>query len=86
MTAGIPAHDDVTVDAIVKVLLANADRARTLVKSAAPRVAADTAAGACSCRFALEHALLTAPAARDPQMMQQLAVVAGRVLGTRSAP
>jgi 5'-methylthioadenosine phosphorylase len=79
-----PNHDDVTVDAIIKVLLANADKARSLVKAAAPRVGADPAAAACSCRFALEHALLTAPAARDPQMVRQLDAVAGRVLCPRS--
>jgi 5'-methylthioadenosine phosphorylase len=79
-----PNHDDVTVDGIVKVLLANADKARSLVKTVAPRIGADPAAAACSCRFALEHALLTAPAARDPHMIQQLEAIAGRVLRTRS--
>ena len=79
-----PNHDDVTVDAIVKVLLANADKARSLIKTVAPRVGADPAAAACSCRCALEHALLTAPAARDPQMIERLEAVAGRVLRTRS--
>jgi 5'-methylthioadenosine phosphorylase len=80
-----PDHDDVTVDAIVKVLLANADKARSLVKAATPRVGADPAAAACSCRFALDHALLTAPAARDPQMVRRLDAVAGRVLRPRSS-
>jgi len=80
-----PGHEEVTVDAIVKVLLANADKARSLVKTVAPRLAADPAAAACRCRFALEHALLTAPAARDPQMVQRLEAVAGRVLRTRGA-
>ncbi|HEY6457650.1 MAG TPA: S-methyl-5'-thioadenosine phosphorylase [Steroidobacteraceae bacterium] len=80
-----PNHDDVTVDAIVQVLLANADKARNLVRAAAPRVCADPAATACSCRFALDHALLTAPAARDPQMVRQLDAVAGRVLRPRSS-
>ena len=42
-----PNHDDVTVDAIVKVLLANADKARALVKNVAPRVHSDASAGAC---------------------------------------
>ena len=79
-----PNHDDVTVDAIVKVLRANADKARSLVKTVAPRIGADPAAATCSCRFALEHALLTAPAARDPHMIQQLEAIAGRVLRTRS--
>ena len=80
-----PNHDDVTVDAIIKVLLANADKARSLVKAAAPRVGADPAAARCSCRFALDHALLTAPAARDPQMVRRLDAVAGRVLRPRSS-
>lgn len=75
-----PHHDDVTVDAIVKVLLANANKARSLVKTAAPRVGSDPTAAACSCHFALEHAVLTAPAARDPKMIDRLDVVAGRVL------
>jgi 5'-methylthioadenosine phosphorylase len=79
-----PNHDDVTVDAIVKVLLANADKARSLIRRVAPGVGADPEAAACSCRFALEHALLTAPAARDPQMIRRLEAVAGRVLRTRS--
>jgi 5'-methylthioadenosine phosphorylase len=33
------------------------------------------------CDRALEHALITAPAARDPAMIQKLDAVAGRVLG-----
>jgi 5'-methylthioadenosine phosphorylase len=75
-----PHHDDVTVDAIVKVLLANAGNARNLVKKVAPRVHDDAAAAACSCRSALEHALITAPEARDPAALRQLDAVAGRLL------
>jgi 5'-methylthioadenosine phosphorylase len=76
-----PDHDDVTVDAIIKVLLANADKARSMVKAVAPRVRADARACACGCRSALQHALITAPGARDPQLLQRLDAVAGRVLG-----
>ena len=76
-----PDHDHVTVDAIVSVLLANADKARAMVKAVAPRLHADSGAAACSCRSALQHALITAPEARDPLMMQRLGAVAGRVLG-----
>jgi 5'-methylthioadenosine phosphorylase len=75
-----PDHDDVTVEAIVKVLLANADKARIMVKNVAPRLHADAGASACTCRSALQHALITAPEARDPQMLQRLDAVAGRVL------
>lgn len=75
-----PNHDDVTVDAIVKVLLENADKARTLVKKLAPRLHADHTAESCGCRSALEHALITAPDARDPAMLQRLDAVAGRLI------
>ena len=75
-----PQHDDVTVDAIIKVLLANADNARSLVKAAAPRLHADEKAGACACRSALDFALITAPDARDAALIQRLDAVAGRVL------
>ena len=75
-----PNHDDVTVEAIVKVLLANADKARALVKKVAPRLHRDSGAATCSCRSVLEHALITAPEARDPDMVKRLGAVAGRVL------
>lgn len=78
-----PNHDDVTVDAIIKVLLANADNARNLVKKVAPRLRADGKAASCSCRSALEHALITAPDARDPEMVRRLDAVAGRLLNPR---
>ncbi len=76
-----PGHDAVTVEAIVKVLLANADKARALVKTVAPLLHKDATAGACSCRSALQHALITSPEARDPALLQRLDAVAGRLLG-----
>ncbi|MCG6940833.1 MAG: S-methyl-5'-thioadenosine phosphorylase [Thiohalocapsa sp.] len=76
-----PQHDDVTVEAIVGVLLANADKARSLVRHVAPTAGGDPAAGGCACRSALEHALITAPAARDPELVERLSGIAGRVLG-----
>jgi 5'-methylthioadenosine phosphorylase len=75
-----PDHDAVTVDAVIRVLLANAERARGLVRTLAGAVAADAHAAACACRRALDHALITAPAARDPAMVQRLRPIAGRVL------
>jgi len=75
-----PDHDDVTVEQIIRILLANADKARALVKHVAPRVGTDSKACACSCRTVLEHALITAPEARDPGMIARLDAVAGRVL------
>ncbi|TSA14019.1 MAG: S-methyl-5'-thioadenosine phosphorylase [Betaproteobacteria bacterium] len=75
-----PHHDDVTVQAIIGVLLANAEKARTLVKQVAPRIKNDAGAAACGCRSSLEHALITAPEARDAGMLRRLDAVAGRVL------
>jgi 5'-methylthioadenosine phosphorylase len=75
-----PDHDHVTVEQIIKVLLANADKAKTLVTHAVPRIGADAHACECHCRSALQHALITAPQARDAAMMEKLSAVAGRML------
>jgi len=74
-------HEAVTVDAVVQVLLGNAKAARTLVAGLAGTITADSQAAACACRHALQHAVITAPAARDPAMVAKLQGVAGRVLG-----
>jgi 5'-methylthioadenosine phosphorylase len=79
-----PNHDDVTVDAVVKVLLENADKARALVKNVAPRVQSDASAGKCVCRSALQYAIITAPEARDAAMLEKLSAVAGRMLNTNN--
>ncbi|NKE66955.1 S-methyl-5'-thioadenosine phosphorylase [Ramlibacter sp. RBP-2] len=75
-----PGHDAVTVQQIIHVLLANADKARSLLHDAAARIGADGAAPACGCRHALDHALITAPEVRDPAVLARLDAVAGRVL------
>ena len=78
-----PNHDDVTVDAIIKVLLANAEKARAMVKQVAPRIGHDAHGVHCSCRSALGHALITAPEARDADMVRRLDAVAGRLLNAK---
>jgi 5'-methylthioadenosine phosphorylase len=70
----------VTVDQIIKVLLENADKAKTLVMQVVPRVGADANACGCGCRSALQYALITAPEARDAAMKEKLQAIAGRVL------
>ncbi len=75
-----PQHDDVTVQMIIQTLTENAGRARSLVTQVAPRLASFVGACPHGCSTALEHALITAPAARDPELVAQLGVVAGRVL------
>ena len=75
-----PDHDHVTVEQIIGVLMANANTGRSLVKQVVPQLKADAAAAQCSCRSALQFALITAPEARDPVMLDKLSAVAGRML------
>jgi 5'-methylthioadenosine phosphorylase len=75
-----PDHDHVTVGAIIAVMQDNANKARDLIRKAVPRIHQDAKASSCSCRSALQHALITAPDARDLGAMERLDAVAGRVL------
>ncbi len=75
-----PDHAHVTVDQIIAVLVANANKGRELVRAVVPHLKADAHAAGCACRSALQHALITAPDARDPAMIAKLSAVAGRVL------
>ncbi|MFT5442279.1 MAG: 5'-methylthioadenosine phosphorylase [Myxococcota bacterium] len=75
-----PDHDAVQVAEIVKVLLENADNARSLVKKIAPGV--DQFERPCpnGCHRVLDDAIITGPEARDPAVVRTLDAVAGRVL------
>jgi 5'-methylthioadenosine phosphorylase len=74
-----PDHDHVQVDHVIKVMQANSGNAKKLLSHVIPRLEA----GPCKygCDRALETAIMTAPAARDPAMIEKLKAVAGRVLG-----
>ena len=74
-------HDHVTVDQVVKVLLENADHARSLIKQVAPKLRDRGHACGEGCHHALDNAVITAPEARDPMIAARLDAVAGRVLG-----
>ncbi|CCQ72627.1 S-methyl-5'-thioadenosine phosphorylase [Magnetospira sp. QH-2] len=76
-----PDHDHVTVDAIIAVLMGNADNARALVKATAPKLSGRTETCEKGCQTALDTAIITAPDARDPALIKKLDAVAGRVLG-----
>jgi 5'-methylthioadenosine phosphorylase len=65
---------------ILSVLNANAERARALVREVVPLLAEHDGPCRQGCDHALEHALITAPEARDPAMLARLDAVAGRVL------
>jgi 5'-methylthioadenosine phosphorylase len=76
-------HEDVTVEAVVRVLLANADKARALVRGVVPVLGAPRGPCPAGCDRALDTALITAPDARDPAMLAKLDAVGGRVFGAR---
>jgi 5'-methylthioadenosine phosphorylase len=80
-----PDHDAVTVDAVIAIMRANAEKAGRLVA----RLARDFPAEHPSCPIgsdrALEGAIVTAPAHRDPALLAKLDAVAGRVLAGRGA-
>jgi 5'-methylthioadenosine phosphorylase len=75
-----PDHDAVTVQDIIAVLQDNSERAKRLVA----RLAADFPREHEPCPIgsdrALDTALITAPEARDPELIKKLDAVAGRVL------
>jgi 5'-methylthioadenosine phosphorylase len=73
-------HDHVTVDAVIKVLLANADKARALVRAVVPALAARPLPCLQGCNQALDNAVITAPDKRDPELLRRLETVAGRIL------
>jgi len=76
-----PDHDHVTVEQVVKVLFANADKARALVADVIPALGARRGPCPAGCDRALDHALITAPEKRDPAVVAKLDAVAARVLG-----
>ena len=73
-------HDHVSVDAIIKVLMSNADKARSLVKTVVPKLSVRTESCAAGCHTALDTAIITSADARDSDMVKKLEAVAGRVL------
>jgi 5'-methylthioadenosine phosphorylase len=75
-----PDHDAVQVADIVRVLLENAEHARSLVTKIAPRVHGVERPCPAGCQRVLDDAIITGPEARDPQVVRTLDAVAGRVL------
>jgi 5'-methylthioadenosine phosphorylase len=75
-----PDHDAVTVQDIIKVLFANADRAKALVARLAKEFPREHEPCPIGSDRALDTALITAPEARDPALLKKLDAVAGRVL------
>jgi 5'-methylthioadenosine phosphorylase len=81
-----PDHDAVTVQDIIKVLSANAEKAKRLVARLARDFPREHEPCPIGSDRALDTALITAPEARDPKLLKKLDAVAGRVLGTPKRP
>ena len=75
-----PDHDAVTVQDIIKVLTTNAEKAKQLVARLAKDFPREHEPCPIGSDRALDSALITAPEARDPELLKKLDAVAGRVL------
>jgi 5'-methylthioadenosine phosphorylase len=80
-----PDHDAVTVQDIIRVLSSNADKAKALVARLARDFPREHEPCPIGSDRALDSALITAPEARDPELLKKLDAVAGRVLGLKAA-
>src|SRR5881227_3768768 len=80
-----PDHDAVTVQDIIAVLSANADKAKALVARLAKEFPREHEPCPIGSDRALDTALITAPEARDSKLLQKLDAVAGRVLARRKS-
>jgi 5'-methylthioadenosine phosphorylase len=75
-----PDHDAVTVQDIIKVLQANAEKAARLVSRLARDFPREHEPCPIGSDRALDNALITVPDARDKELLKKLDAVAGRVL------
>ena len=75
-----PDHDAVTVQDIIKVLAANAEKAKRLVACLAADFPREHEPCPIGSDRALDTAIITAKEARDPALIAKLDAVAGRVL------
>ena len=75
-----PEHGEVDVTEIIKTLIGNADKGRSLVRRLPALLGPERAPCPHGCDRALEFAILTQPDARDPEVVAKLDAIAGRVL------
>jgi 5'-methylthioadenosine phosphorylase len=73
-----PDHDAVTVDQIIQNLVANAAKAKDVLRAAVRMVPGG--ARACECASALSHALITAPEMVPPRVKHDLAPIIGKYI------
>ncbi len=78
-----PDHGEVDVTRIIATLMSNAGKARDMVARLPALLGAERPHCPHGCDRALEHAILTAPDARDPALTARLDAVAGRILNLK---
>jgi 5'-methylthioadenosine phosphorylase len=79
-----PDHDHVTVDAVVKIMHANAEHARKLIMNVAGKLGSVHVPSP-HIETVLDTAVMTAPNKRDARLMRKLDAIAGRVLPKKTA-
>ncbi|MEI9990918.1 MAG: S-methyl-5'-thioadenosine phosphorylase [Rhizomicrobium sp.] len=79
-----PDHDHVTVDAVVKIMHANAEHARKLIMNVAGKLGPIHTPSPVI-ESVLDTAIMTAPAQRDTRLIRKLDAVAGRILPKRAS-
>jgi 5'-methylthioadenosine phosphorylase len=77
-----PDHDAVTVQDVIRVLVGNAEKAKRLVGRLAKDFPREHEPCPIGSDRALDHALITHPEARDPELVRKLDAVAGRIFGS----
>lgn len=75
-----PGHDAVDVASVIEVMHGNIGRARRIVARLAGDFPAEREECPVGSHRALDHAIMTAPSARDPALLAKLDAIAGRVL------
>ena len=74
-----PNHENVTVDAIIKVLTENATNAKKLIKSFVPFIINDNNSGTCTCKKSLNNAIITSPEMRSKEVTDKLSSILTRL-------
>jgi len=74
-----PNHDNVTVDAIIKVLTENAENAKKLIKNFVPILLNDNNSKSCSCKKSLDTAIITSPEKRSKEVINKLNSILSRL-------
>lgn len=75
-----PRHDNVDVKSVIEIMNANIEKARRIVARLARDLPQEHEACPVGSDRALDHAIMTTPAFRDPALVAKLDAVAGRLL------